>query len=56
MSLTNIQKLAKSLIKSVNWLKVAKVSANALLTGMTPAGPIVNVISNAIKHQSDYFI
>lgn len=38
-----VQKLAKSLIKRVNWLKVAKVSANALLTGLT--GIPVNAVS-----------
>ncbi|PYF70585.1 Qat anti-phage system ATPase QatA [Pedobacter nutrimenti] len=46
-----IQNLAKSLIKRVNWLKVAKVSANAVLTGVTgiPMGSVLGGISSFIK-------
>lgn len=46
-----IQKLATSLIKRVNWLKVAKVGANALLSGATgiPFGPVLGGISGFIK-------
>ncbi len=42
-----VQKLAKSLLQRVNWLKVAKVSANALLTGVTgiPMNPLLNAAS-----------
>lgn len=46
-----VQKLAASLIKRVNWLKVAKVSANAVLTGVTgiPVGSILGGLSGVIK-------
>ncbi|WP_286850431.1 MULTISPECIES: Qat anti-phage system ATPase QatA [Sphingobacterium] len=46
-----IQKLAKSLIKRINWLKVAKVGANAVLTGATgiPMGSVLTGISGAIR-------
>jgi predicted KAP-like P-loop ATPase len=46
-----VQKLATSLIKRVNWLKVAKVGANALLSGATgiPFGPMLGGISGFIK-------
>ena len=32
-----IQSLAKSLIKRINWLKVAKTAASVAVTGLTPA-------------------
>jgi predicted KAP-like P-loop ATPase len=46
-----IQKLAKSLIKRINWLKVAKVGANAVLTGATgiPMGSVLNGLSGVIS-------
>jgi len=46
-----IQKLAKSLSKRINWLKVAKVGANVALTAATgiPMGSVVTGISGAIK-------
>ena len=46
-----IQKLASSLLKRVNWLKVAKVSANAFLTGATgiPVGPLLTGASGFVK-------
>ncbi|MEJ7692299.1 Qat anti-phage system ATPase QatA [Daejeonella sp.] len=43
-----IQKLAKSLIARVNWLKVAKVSANALFTGITGV-PVIGGLMNVVK-------
>lgn len=50
-----IQKLAVSLIKRVNWLKVAKVSASALVTGLTgvPTGSLLGGIGNVIKKAKD---
>jgi predicted KAP-like P-loop ATPase len=46
-----IQNLAKSLIGRVNWLKVAKVSANALITGITgiPVGPVIGGLVNMFQ-------
>jgi len=46
-----IQKLASSLIKRVNWLKVAKFSANALVTGAMgiTTGGLLGGISGIIK-------
>lgn len=46
-----LQKLAKSLIRRVNWLKVAKVSANAMLTGVTgvPVGTLLSGASGLVK-------
>lgn len=50
-----IQKLATSLIKRINWLKVAKVGANAMLTGLTgvPVGSVLSGISGVIKHSQE---
>ena len=47
-----VQQLAKSLLARVNWLKVAKFSAGALLTGVTGmpiAGILGEVVSRAKK-------
>jgi predicted KAP-like P-loop ATPase len=43
-----VQKLAKSLLARVNWLKVAKVSAGALLTGITGL-PIGGILLEAVS-------
>lgn len=46
-----LQSLAKSLIARVNWLKVAKVSANAIFTGVTgiPVGPVLGGLANIFQ-------
>lgn len=43
-----VQKLAKSLLNRVNWLKVAKFSTGALVTGMTGL-PIAGIVGEAIE-------
>jgi len=42
-----VQKLAKSLLSRVNWLKVAKFSAGALLTGITGV-PLAGIVGEAV--------
>lgn len=46
-----VQKLAKSLLKRVNWLKVAKVSANAILSGATgiPFGTVLSGVTGIVE-------
>ncbi|MDB5088454.1 MAG: kap P-loop domain protein [Mucilaginibacter sp.] len=48
-----IQKLATSLINRVNWLKVAKVSANAAIMGMTglPIGSVLGHLAPLLLHK-----
>ncbi len=52
-----IQKIAKSLIKRVNWLKVARVGAGALVTGLTgiPDPGILSGAVNLYKRGKDFF-
>ena len=49
-----ITKLSKSLLRRINWLKVAKVSAGAAVSGITGI-PSLGIVSNAIESAKKIF-
>lgn len=53
-----IQELAKSLLRRVNWLKVAKMSANVAMTAIAglPAGSILSGLGSIIKHSKSFLV
>jgi predicted KAP-like P-loop ATPase len=54
-NLEKVKTLAKSLLKRINWLKVAKVATGAALTGLTglPLGGITNEVFERIKKMTE---